>query len=60
MQILILYYSKSGNTRKLAEAIANGVMEVEGTNALLKRTDKVTKDDLIILQYIDKLNPTRY
>jgi len=47
MQILILYYSKSGNTRKLAEAIANGVVEVEGTNALLKRTDEVTKDDFL-------------
>lgn len=47
MQILILYYSKGGNTRKLAEAIADGVTEVEGTNALLKRTDEVAKDDFV-------------
>ena len=30
MQILILYYSKGANTRKLAKAIAEGVKEVEG------------------------------
>ncbi len=47
MQILILYYSKTGNTRKLDEAIANGVTGVEGTNTLLKRTDEVTKDGFL-------------
>ena len=26
MQILILYFSKGGNTRKLAEAIAEGIV----------------------------------
>ena len=30
MQVLILYYSKGGNTRKLAEEIAKGVENVEG------------------------------
>jgi NAD(P)H dehydrogenase (quinone) len=47
MQILVLYFSKGGNTRKLAEAIAKGVAEVDGAEALLKRTDEVTKDDFI-------------
>ena len=45
MQILILYFSKGGNTKKLAEAIAKGVEEVEGAGALLKRSDEVTRDD---------------
>lgn len=45
MQILVLYYSKGGNTRRLAEAIAAGVENVAGVDAVLKRTDKVTKDD---------------
>jgi NAD(P)H dehydrogenase (quinone) len=45
MQILILYFSKGGNTKKLAQAIAKGVEEVEGAAALLKRSDAVTKDD---------------
>ena len=37
MQILILYFSKSGNTKKLAEAIVKGVENVEGVNAVLKK-----------------------
>ena len=40
MQVLILYFSKSGNTRRLAEAIAKGVEDVEGVNALLKRRER--------------------
>ena len=47
MQILILYYSKGGNTRKLAEKIAAGVNEVEGVKALLKRTDEVSQEDFL-------------
>ena len=47
MQILILYFSKGGNTRKLAEAIARGVEAVEGVDAVLMPTDEVTKDDFL-------------
>lgn len=45
MQVLVLYFSKSGNTRRLAEAIAKGVDAVGGVNALLKKTSEVTQDD---------------
>lgn len=47
MQVLILYYSKGGNTRKLAERIAEGVNSVSGAQALLKSTQEVTKDDFL-------------
>ena len=47
MQVLILYYSKSGNTKKLAEAIKRGVDEVEGVDGLLRNTDEVEKDDFL-------------
>ena len=30
MQILVLYFSKGGNTKRLAQAIAQGAEEVEG------------------------------
>ena len=30
MKVLILYFSRTGNTKKLAEEIARGVAEVEG------------------------------
>lgn len=46
MQVLVLYYSRGGNTRKLAEVIASGV-ESEGVKAVLKGTEEVTKDDFV-------------
>jgi NAD(P)H dehydrogenase (quinone) len=47
MNILVLYFSKGGNTRKLAESIAQGVEEVEGVKALLRKTDEVRKEDFL-------------
>jgi len=47
MQVLVLYYSKGGNTRKLAEAIAEGVNAVDGVDALLKSTKEATQDDFL-------------
>lgn len=47
MQILVLYYSKGGNTRKLAEAVARGVNSVNGAEAVLKDTETVTQKDFL-------------
>ncbi|RJP75963.1 MAG: flavodoxin family protein [Desulfobacteraceae bacterium] len=47
MQVLVLYYSKGGNTRKLAEAIAWGVERVDGVTARLQKTDTVTTSDFL-------------
>jgi NAD(P)H dehydrogenase (quinone) len=47
MQILVLYFSKGGNTKKLAEAILKGVESVEGFEGVLKHTDDVTKEDFV-------------
>ena len=47
MQILVLYYSRGGNTRKLAQKVAEGVEQVDGVKAVLKGTDKVTKEDFV-------------
>jgi NAD(P)H dehydrogenase (quinone) len=46
MQVLVLYHSKGGNTKKLAENIANGVT-AGGAEAVVKTTAKVTKDDFL-------------
>ena len=46
MQVLVLYYSKSGNTKKLAEVVAGGV-ESTGLKAVLKSTQEVTRDDFL-------------
>ena len=47
MQVLIIYYSRTGNTKKLAEEIAKGAQEVEGVKCVLKSVTEVTKDDFL-------------
>lgn len=47
MQILVLYFSRSGNTKKLAEAIAEGVKLAGDVQVVLKTTDEVTKEDFL-------------
>jgi len=47
MQILVLYYSKGGNTKKLADRIAEGVESISGAKALLKSTQEVKKEDFV-------------
>jgi NAD(P)H dehydrogenase (quinone) len=46
MQVLVLYFSKGGNTKKLAHAVARGV-ESAGVKAVLKNTENVTKEDFV-------------
>jgi NAD(P)H dehydrogenase (quinone) len=60
MQILILYFSKGGNTKKLAEAIAQGVENVEGVVAVLKNTEEVKKEDFINSQGIIAGSPVYF
>ena len=47
MQVLVLYFSKGGNTKKLAQQIAKGVEKVEGVTGVLKQTREVTKEDFL-------------
>ena len=47
MQVLVIYYSKTGHTKKLAEAIAEGVAEVGGVTCVVKSVAEVTKDDFV-------------
>jgi NAD(P)H dehydrogenase (quinone) len=47
MQVLVLYYSRTGNTRKLAEAVSEGVESVEGVHCLFRSSEEVLKEDFI-------------
>jgi NAD(P)H dehydrogenase (quinone) len=47
MNILVLYYSKGGNTRRLAEAVAQGVAAVEGATPVLRKAEAATRDDFV-------------
>ena len=47
MQVMVMYFSRSGNTKALAEIIAQGVQSVEGVKCIVKPTSDVTKDDFL-------------
>lgn len=45
-KVLIAYHSLSGNTEKMADAVADGARSVPGTQVAIKRVGQVTADDL--------------
>ena len=47
MQVLVMYYSRGGNTEKLAQEIARGVQEVEEVQCVLKKAEDITKKDFL-------------
>ena len=47
MQVLVMYYSRTGNTRSLAAEVAKGVREIEGVECVVKPTSEITKHDLL-------------
>ena len=47
VEVLVLYYSRTGRTEALAKAVAEGVSRVEGARARLLRVDYATVEDLI-------------
>jgi NAD(P)H dehydrogenase (quinone) len=46
IKILVTYHSLSGNTARMAEAVATGAKSVSGTQIVLKRVGQVTAEDL--------------
>ena len=46
VKVLVTYHSLSGNTERMAEAVADGAKSIPGTEVLLKRVGQVTADDL--------------
>ena len=47
VDVLILYYSRGGRTKAMADALAEGVGGVEGASATVKRVDYATVVDLV-------------
>ncbi len=60
MQVLVMYYSASGNTEKLAEAIANGVKDSGGVQCIVKAAAEVTNADLVASDAIIAGSPVYY
>ncbi len=46
VRVLVVYYSLTGNTEKMAAEVAKGARGVAGTTVILKKVDEVTKADL--------------
>ena len=47
MQVLVLYHSRTGHTKALASAVADGVRRVDGVDCVLKSVSEVTQDDFV-------------
>lgn len=47
MKVLILYYSTYGHVHKMAEAVAEGVIEVEGAEAVLRRVPETLPEEVL-------------
>ena len=59
LKILIIYDSKTGNTEKMAFAVAEGVKEA-GVDIIVKRADETTNEDLLAAKGIIVGSPTYY
>lgn len=46
-RILIVYHSQTGNTKKMAEAVAEGARAVEGVEVIFKKAADATLEDLL-------------
>jgi NAD(P)H dehydrogenase (quinone) len=47
MKVLIVYYSTYGHVHKMAEAIAEGVMQVSGAEAVMRRVPETLPEEVI-------------
>jgi multimeric flavodoxin WrbA len=46
-KILIVYHSQTGNTKKMADAVAEGARGIEGADVILKKAAEATLEDLL-------------
>lgn len=60
VKILIVYDSKTGNTEKMASAVAVGVKKVDSADVVTKRVDETVLDDLLDAHGIIIGSPTYY
>lgn len=58
--VLIVYDSSTGNTEKMAHAIAEGVKQVQGVEVVVKKVDETSLEDLLNADGIIIGSPTYY
>lgn len=60
VKILIVFHSRSGNTGKMAHAVAEGAREVDGATVEIKKANETELDDLLSADGIVMGSPTYY
>ena len=59
-KVLIVFHSRSGNTAKMAQAVMEGVEEVDGVTVDVKRVEDATPEDLTAADGIIMGSPVYY
>ncbi|MEM3596996.1 MAG: NAD(P)H-dependent oxidoreductase [Candidatus Bathyarchaeia archaeon] len=59
-KILVIYDSRTGNTEKMALAVAEGAKQVDGAEVTIKRVEQTSLDDLLAADGIIIGSPTYY
>lgn len=57
-RLLIVYFSQTGHTEAMAEAIAEGARSVEGVEVVVKRAEEATNEELLAADGIVLGSPT--
>ncbi len=60
VRVLVTYFSATGNTKALAEAVAEGVRSVEGVECVLKTVPQTTNADWLAADGIIVGSPTYF
>jgi NAD(P)H dehydrogenase (quinone) len=59
-KVLVSYYSRSGNTRRMAEKLHDGLASVDGVSVTLKKIEETTINDLLEFEGIVIGSPTYF
>jgi len=59
-RVIVIYDSETGNTEKMAAAVADGAREVKGVEVIVKKVDNATHEDLLGAHGILIGSPTYY
>ena len=59
-KVLVVYYSRSGNTAKMAEAVGEGAREVKGVAVEVKKVEEARIEDLLSADGIILGSPVYY
>jgi len=59
-EVLIVFYSRTGNTRQMAELVAEGARQVDGTEVRVQPVEETTPDDLLSAHAIIMGSPVYY